>query len=169
MKIVIGRLFVNKDFESFSEEISVSEIGFEKFLVKRFGVCNVSLNIYLVDDKEFIDFKYELDIVYTCARCLIEVNRHMSESFSREILSEGDKFSEDVGVLIVNDRIIDTEAILLESLFINLEPNVICNENCKGLCPKCGINLNEEECDCNLNEIDPRLEKLISLKDKLDK
>jgi uncharacterized protein len=169
MKIVIGKLFVNKDFESFSEEISVSEIGFEKFLVKRFGVCNVSLNIYLVDDKEFIDFKYELDIVYTCARCLIEVNRHMSESFSREILSEGDKFSEDVGVLIVNDRIIDTEAILLESLFINLEPNVICNENCKGLCPKCGINLNEEECDCNLNEIDPRLEKLISLKDKLDK
>ena len=128
-----------------------------------------SLSIYLVDDKEFIDFKYELDIVYTCARCLIEVNRHMSESFSREILSEGDKFSEDVGVLIVNDRIIDTEAILLESLFINLEPNVICNENCKGLCPKCGINLNEEECDCNLNEIDPRLEKLISLKDKLDK
>ena len=169
MKIVIGRLFVNKDFESFSEEISVSEIGFEKFLVKRFGVCNVSLNIYLVDDKEFIDFKYELDIVYTCAKCLTEVNRHMSESFSREILSEGDKFSEDVGILIVNDRTIDTEAILLESLFINLEPNVICNENCKGLCPKCGINLNEEECDCNLNEVDPRLEKLISLKDKLDK
>ncbi|MEA1974629.1 MAG: DUF177 domain-containing protein, partial [Bacillota bacterium] len=119
--------------------------------------------------KEFIDFKYEIDIVYSCARCLTDVSRHMSESFSREIFNEGDKFSEDVGVLIVNDRIIDTESILLESLFINLEPNVICNENCKGLCPKCGINLNEEECDCNLNEIDPRLEKLISLKDKLDK
>lgn len=169
MKIVIGKLFVNKDFESFSEKINVSEIGFEKFLVKRFGVCDVSLNVYLVNGKEFIDFKYEIDIVYSCARCLTDVSRHMSESFSREIFNEGDKFSEDVGVLIVNDRIIDTESILLESLFINLEPNVICNENCKGLCPKCGINLNEEECDCNLNEIDPRLEKLISLKDKLDK
>jgi uncharacterized protein len=169
MKIVIDDLFIDKDFESFSEKIDISIIGFEKFLVKRFGSCDVEVNIYLINDNKFIDFKYEIDVVYSCSRCLTAVTKHMSESFSREILNEGDKFGEDIGVLIINNGVIDINEILIESLYMNLEPSILCSEDCKGLCPKCGTNLNEGKCDCNLHEADPRFSKLISLKDKLDK
>jgi uncharacterized protein len=123
----------------------------------------------LINDKKFIDFKYEMDVIYSCSRCLTAVTNHMSESFSREILNEGNKFGEDVGVLIINSGVIDTDAILMESLYMNLEPSILCSEDCKGLCPKCGTNLNEGKCDCDLHEVDPRFSKLISLKDKLDK
>ncbi len=34
---------------------------------------------------------------------------------------------------------------------------------CKGLCPKCGINLNEDQCDCESEYVDPRFEKLKEL------
>ena len=35
--------------------------------------------------------------------------------------------------------------------------SLLCNENCKGLCPVCGCNLNVEECSCEVEDIDPRL------------
>ena len=40
---------------------------------------------------------------------------------------------------------------------------VLCSEDCKGLCPKCGRDLNEGECGCDLKEPDPRLAVLAQL------
>jgi len=154
--------------ESFSKEYQIDPKLFKKYLVKEFGKCKIEVNIYKVDETMFIDFKYDVDVVYNCARCLTDVKRHLSESSSREIIQKGDKFGEDVGLLIVNDGIIDLEKMLLESLYINLETAVLCKDNCKGLCPKCGIDLNENTCECDLKEVDPRFAKLKDLKDKLD-
>jgi len=169
MIIVLNNLFVDKDFESFSGKVNIDTAGFEKFLVKSFSPCDININMYKVNDKTFIDFKYDMEVIYSCARCLTSVPRHVTESFSREILEEGDKFGEDIGVFTIKNGIIDVETILSEALFIDLEPSVLCSENCKGLCPKCGANLNEGECDCDLHDTDPRFSKLINLKDKLDK
>lgn len=46
------------------------------------------------------------------------------------------------------------EAILAAPLYVECDPD------CKGLCPKCGTNLNEEDCDCTLEEPDPRWDAL---------
>ena len=47
---------------------------------------------------------------------------------------------------------------------------VLCREDCKGLCPKCGANLNRGECGCSRREIDPRLAVLQRiLEDKKDR
>jgi uncharacterized protein len=40
----------------------------------------------------------------------------------------------------------------------------LCSEDCKGLCPYCGKDLNEGRCDCEVDEIDPRFEVLKKLK-----
>ncbi|MBQ3561654.1 MAG: DUF177 domain-containing protein, partial [Oscillospiraceae bacterium] len=42
---------------------------------------------------------------------------------------------------------------------------LLCREDCKGLCPVCGSDLNEKTCNCNQKQIDPRLEKLKMLLD----
>ena len=42
----------------------------------------------------------------------------------------------------------------------------LCSEDCKGLCPKCGKNLNEGLCNCNEENIDPRWETIQKLKSK---
>lgn len=46
------------------------------------------------------------------------------------------------------------EAILAAPLYVECDPD------CKGLCPECGTNLNEEDCDCTLEELDPRWDAL---------
>ena len=44
-----------------------------------------------------------------------------------------------------------------ELLFLGLPTRDLCREGCRGLCPKCGKNLNEGDCGCDRKEIDPRL------------
>lgn len=69
------------------------------------------------------------------------------------------RFSEAAGVLELGEAI-RAEAILAAPRYVE------CSEDCRGLCPKCGINLNEETCDCTRSEPDPRWEKLRALKEE---
>ena len=57
-------------------------------------------------------------------------------------------------------------ADLLETVFIlNMDTKSLCRDDCKGLCPRCGKDLNEGPCQCR-SEIDPRLAVLEQLLDK---
>jgi uncharacterized protein len=44
----------------------------------------------------------------------------------------------------------------------------LCHDDCKGLCQRCGKNLNEGECDCSKKEIDPRMAPLQKLLDEMN-
>ena len=69
------------------------------------------------------------------------------------------EFSEVAGVLELGEAV-RAEAILAAPRFVE------CSEDCKGLCPQCGINRNQETCDCTRREPDPRWEKLRALKEE---
>ncbi len=55
---------------------------------------------------------------------------------------------------------LDITEDIRDMVILSLPMKPLCSDTCKGLCPKCGTNLNEEKCNCVLEEIDPRLEKL---------
>jgi len=55
---------------------------------------------------------------------------------------------------------IDLAPEILGQMFLQLPMRLLCKEDCRGLCPVCGANLNYQECSCQEAEIDPRLEKL---------
>lgn len=57
----------------------------------------------------------------------------------------------------VADSAIELDGPAGELLFLGLPTRDLCREDCRGLCPKCGKNLNEGDCDCDRKEIDPRL------------
>ena len=66
-------------------------------------------------------------------------------------------------------RVLDIMPQVEESIFSLLPTKVLCREDCKGLCPSCGKDLNEGECDCSKdNNIDPRLSALSDFKLDLD-
>ena len=67
-------------------------------------------------------------------------------------------------ILVENDRL-DLKELVLSDLLLNLPMKHLCREDCKGLCPKCGANLNEGECGCNRKPVDPRF---AALRDLLD-
>lgn len=59
---------------------------------------------------------------------------------------------------------IDLGSALREELILTVDRYVVCDPHCRGLCPRCGTNLNVDECDCTLEEPDPRWDALRALK-----
>jgi len=55
---------------------------------------------------------------------------------------------------------IDLAPEVLGQMFFQLPMRFLCQEDCQGLCPDCGANLNHQKCSCHRDDIDPRLEKL---------
>lgn len=66
-----------------------------------------------------------------------------------------------------NDEI-DLDGMVLEQMELSLPSRVLCSEDCRGLCPQCGADLNVERCDCQ-KPVDPRWQALIDLKEKAEK
>src|SRR4029078_7025682 len=60
---------------------------------------------------------------------------------------------------------IDIEPLVREAVMLELPIAPLCRENCKGLCPNCGTNWNEANCDCDREAKDPRWSALDVLKE----
>ncbi len=96
-------------------------------------------------------FTVEGTMLYPCARCL-------------ELTPIDCVFEFDDVVELEETGTIDLVPFVEECLFVNEPFRVLCDEECKGLCPGCGVNLNHEVCQCEeTDDIDPRLEALRKL------
>ncbi len=60
----------------------------------------------------------------------------------------------------------DLVQLVSEQVYLDLPLKPICDDGCKGLCPACGANRNEEECGCSSAAVDPRLAPLLRFKDR---
>lgn len=112
----------------------------------------------------FVEFTADVSFTcdYRCDRCAAEVSRDFHFQF-RHILvlqlteESGDDYIE------APDYKLDTDALLRDDILLELPSKLLCQEGCKGLCMKCGKNLNEGKCSCELKEADPRLAALREL------
>ena len=52
---------------------------------------------------------------------------------------------------------LDVDQLVRDELLLNLPMKVLCDEDCKGICNRCGANLNHETCDCDRSSLDPRM------------
>ncbi|MBV4418046.1 DUF177 domain-containing protein [Clostridium tyrobutyricum] len=95
----------------------------------------------------------------TCSRCLKKfahaINININERFTDKKIVDCDE-----DIFFINDGYIDITQIIENNIILALPIKRLCKENCKGLCPKCGTNLNDSTCNCKENDIDPRWEKL---------
>ena len=103
-----------------------------------------------------LSFEAELTVttVCECARCLKVSDRPVSLHIAATI-SEGDGDSDDPDMFYLEGNLADVDEIIVNAFVLNTEQRFICSEDCKGLCPKCGADLNVEPCKCR-KEIDPR-------------
>ncbi|NLX09743.1 MAG: DUF177 domain-containing protein [Chloroflexi bacterium] len=108
----------------------------------------------------------ETSVLSECARCLtmtpIPVTFVLEELFAYPPLPEAEYAVEDTGFL-------DLAPLLREEAILAIPMDALCRPDCAGLCPECGKNLNEGPCDCQPEEIDPRLEALRKLRDQDDR
>lgn len=90
---------------------------------------------------------------------------HTGRGRSVSDAEEGDALAdEDLGVGYYRDDVLDLSEIAREQLYLALPMKPLCREDCRGLCPVCGINRNREVCSCRTEWVDPRLEPLKHLR-----
>ena len=101
----------------------------------------------------------ELNYDTHCARCLENISGKFILNFNRIVANSGTLQDEDNDAyVIVKNGKLDIDRELVEDLLLEFPTRFLCEEECAGLCPKCGKNLNFGPCDCpKKKEIDPRL------------
>lgn len=114
----------------------------------------------------YSDATVEADLHTVCDRCACEVVRHLSVPMVHTFVTEVENEEND-DYIILPDMVLDVDALAEEDLVLDLPSKVLCKEDCLGLCPTCGKNLNDGPCDCK-EPVDPRLAALLDLLEESD-
>ncbi len=105
----------------------------------------------------------------SCARCLTEVSGVYTMPFERTVVTEGTLTEEQEEdnvdeYVILQNGMLGIDDSVREALILSFPMRLLCDEDCPGLCPKCGKPLREGACGCQTKEIDPRWAVLATLK-----
>ncbi len=113
-----------------------------------------------------IDVQLYTRIELVCDRCVDPFQADFSHDVRFMYTRDSDmaQTEEDtVFVIDTHQNDIDLTEPLRQTLLLELPFKRICQQECKGLCARCGANLNKHQCDCKDEDIDPRWEKLKEL------
>lgn len=166
MKLDLEKLFCGDAAEIPVEcDLDFSDLLYATYYPIKKGV-HVSGCAYSKADVNFLKLNVSFTFDGFCDRCAEPLERQMEFEVNK-ILVE-DLQNEDDGddeYVVVENRQIDLQELIREELILFLPSKILCKPDCKGLCPKCGKNLNVEKCDCK-KEVDPRMEALLQLLDE---
>lgn len=108
---------------------------------------------------------------HICSRCLADFSGGVQTELelvyrpAKELeTGEAGLVSEELDTGFYTDDEIDIDEVAREQVLLNVPMKPLCSEECKGICPVCGVNRNEKDCGCAQHRVDPRLavlEKLI--------
>lgn len=107
-----------------------------------------------------------------CDRCLTPLTVPVDQSFDLIYVppnrpagahDEKELGEDDLYVSFYQGQAIDLDDLVREQIELTLPMARLCGEQCRGLCPHCGANLNQQQCDCSSEEIDPRWAALKNL------
>lgn len=106
---------------------------------------------------------------FVCDRCLDEFDRIVEDDFRMVFTSDPDfalgEEGEELVFISPNTEELDFTMDARDALLLAVPMKLLCSESCRGLCPRCGANLNRETCTCSVHETDPRWQVLKGLFD----
>jgi uncharacterized protein len=94
-----------------------------------------------------------------CRRCLQTVLTDLDEEltlFYRDGVTVLEAEAEEVYAMPPRGQDLDLSAAIREHVLLAVPQFALCEESCRGLCPRCGTNLNQTSCDCVVEDEDPR-------------
>jgi len=131
----------------------------------------VVFSYYKAGTELFLTGEVEAKTTACCARCAEEFKAERSRAFRyvlapKSIGYDGDteQRSDDLEFSIYEGEEVDLTPLIREQVLLALTDRPLCREDCRGLCPKCGANLNESKCSCRSEAFDPRFAVLRTLK-----
>ncbi len=106
--------------------------------------------------------KANAKVRYVCDRCCDEYDSNLSFDIDEKLREEDfkDETDKNPDVIYFRGNNIELDELIMENIFLSLPLKRLCNEECKGLCIKCGANLNLGDCGCDTRVSDPRFDAL---------
>lgn len=148
----------------FDYEIQPNEIDLESDFMKLKTVVCFKGKLNNLEARTEIDGEISTNVEIDCSRCLEPVSQKFDVSFQNAYITT-ENFTEeqeieleikDLDVSIFEGYKIDLTEIAQEQLLLAMPTQVLCKEDCQGLCEKCGANRNLKNCNCDKQEVDPR-------------
>lgn len=133
-----------------------------------------TVHMIRTNDGIFVRADLHTTVELTCSRCLTQFSTPVHFQIDEEFFPTIDIYTgarlpqpddADEAVLIDRNHTLDLSEIVRQDLTLALPLIPLCRENCKGLCPNCGTNWNESDCDCETDDMDPRFAALKQLLD----
>lgn len=128
----------------------------------------VAINGFIVNNGKLLEIEGTIHVkaLLSCGRCLEQFEAEFEIPF-HELLKEdmSADHQQDDFIVFQGDEI-DISDLVRETIVLSEPLRTVCSEECKGLCPSCGINLNIASCGCAKDSIDPRLAALKKLLEK---
>ena len=109
----------------------------------------VSLRGSISNHAGIVTLSYNLQFTmhHQCDRCLNEFDREYNLDFEHILIRT--ESEDDDEYVYCPDSTLDVNELAISDLLLSLPTKILCKEDCKGICPKCGQNLNEAECECD--------------------
>lgn len=112
------------------------------------------------------------DVALICSRCLESFRFQTQDGLDLYCAvgvpatprEERELAADELEVTYLEEGRINTDHLLRESVLLSLPVQPLCREDCRGLCPHCGANLNLTSCGCQEHNVDPRLQSLRKLR-----
>ncbi len=175
MKILIPSLEKHAgEFVPFSDQVSLAALGIDAAENEN-AVMDINVQASYLGDRVLVKGRWHVDLKELCSRCLEQTEYGLEEQFTEEFTritgSEPDSGGERA-IFVGEDTfsysgdVLDLAEYLRQSFLMSEPLKILCSDDCRGLCPVCGVDRNREECRCQDEKIDPRLRVLEQFKKK---
>jgi uncharacterized protein len=130
---------------------------------------SVDLTIQKSGEEFFCQARVVGQVVLECARCLAEFSDQLSGGTNFIVTDDKARVTGKVAedqeeyILMTADQAADLSDVVRQEMLLAMPMKPVCDENCKGLCPHCGTNLNEASCNCQVKPTDSRWQGLKDL------
>ena len=169
MRIEMDKL--DEEGGKFAHVYEVSELPLDDAEVRLVEPGEVSGRVRRAGKEVELRGKLHAKLEVVCGRCLQPVELPISTEFTERFVravswaaeEQHELRQEDLNIAVFDGETIELDDLVREELLLAVPVNVLCREDCKGLCPICGIDRNLKDCQCENNEDDTRWHKLKEL------
>lgn len=145
--------------KSFTFELSVDELEITDAEMEIIGTVHADGSISNAGDVLLLEAKLTARVKRSCGRCLKEFTADAyAEVLEKFYPASTENIEKDA--FVYDSDIVDITEPLRESLLLAEPIQALCKDDCKGLCPVCGADLNSGDCGCDRFTVDPRLAAL---------
>jgi uncharacterized protein len=170
--MIVDLLSVSDEPLPFNFKIAANKIDLDTEGVQIIGDIDVIGELMKSAAKTDVRGSIKAPVEIECTRCLTPIKRELDIVFDvdfidRELFPDSKEThleSSDLETDVIDGNELDLTQVAREQILLNLPEQVLCREDCKGICPKCGSDLNEGDCTCSDDNIDPRWAALKDLK-----